>query len=120
MHRAAWATLAFAGVACWLAIGNGAPPAGVSHLLSVAACAVAGGLVLRQRPANRLGRLLLLGAACFVLLEAFGQYAIRGLPGATAAAWPQTWLWVPANLALAALPAFFPDGRPGRWMTRAR
>ncbi|WP_326999722.1 sensor histidine kinase [Dactylosporangium sp. NBC_01737] len=119
MHRAAWATLAIAGVACWLAIGNGAPPAGVSHLLSVAACAVAGGLVLRQRPANPLGRLLLLGAACFVLLEAFGQYAIRGLPGATAAAWPQTWLWVPANLGLAALPAFFPDGRPGRWMTRA-
>ncbi|GAA3218360.1 sensor histidine kinase [Dactylosporangium siamense] len=119
MHRAAWATLAVAGVAGWLAIGNGAPPAGVSHLLSVAACAVAGGLVLRQRPANPLGRLLLLGAAGFALLEAFGQYAIRGLPGATAAAWPQTWLWVPANLALAALPAFFPGERPGKWMTRA-
>jgi signal transduction histidine kinase len=119
MHRTAWATLAAAGVAGWLAIGNGAPPAGISHLLAVAACTVAGGLVLRRRPGNPLGRLLLLGAACFVLLEAFGQYAIRGLPGATWAAWPQTWLWVPANLALAAVPACFPDGRPGRWMTGA-
>ncbi|MEV0564330.1 sensor histidine kinase [Dactylosporangium sp. NPDC050588] len=119
MHRAAWATLAVAGAAVWLAMANGAPLAGVSHLFAVSACTVAGGLVLRQRPANPLGRLLLLGAACFVFLEAFGQYAIRGLPGATAAAWPQTWLWAPANLALAAVPAFFPDGRPGRWMRRA-
>ncbi|WP_139220463.1 sensor histidine kinase [Trujillonella endophytica] len=104
--------LAVAGTALSLSAG-GPGPDGL-QLLPVAVCAVTGGLVARSRPANPLGHLLLGSAACFALLEACGQLALRQPEGSVAAAvlgWPQTWLWVPANALLTVTPVFFPDGR---------
>jgi signal transduction histidine kinase len=116
----AWAwcalTLALSAAATALAVAAGMPLTTLAHLLFVVACAVAGGLIGAHRPGHMVGRLLALSAFCFALMEACGQYAILGLrapglPLATAAAWPQTWLWVPANMALTLIPAFFPSGR---------
>ncbi|GAA2636393.1 hypothetical protein GCM10010399_81680 [Dactylosporangium fulvum] len=116
--RIAWplcgASLVLAVVAGWLALRNGASVADVSHLPSVAACAVTGGLIMRRRPGNPVGPLLLGSALGFALLECCGQAAVR--TGSAVLAWPQTWLWVPSNLGLALVPAYFPDGRlPQRW-----
>lgn len=62
--------------------------------------------------------MLLGGALSFALLEACGEYAVHGAltrPGAVPyphqMAWPETWLWVPANLCVALVPLLFPDGR---------
>jgi signal transduction histidine kinase len=122
MSRAAWplcwVTLLLTAVGLWLALRNGAGVRDVSHVPFVVACAVAGGLLARHRPANPVGWLLLANAVSFALLDACGQAATYGtvtrpgaVPGADALAWPQTWLWVPANAALTVVAAFFPDGR---------
>ncbi|HTJ39016.1 MAG TPA: GAF domain-containing sensor histidine kinase [Dactylosporangium sp.] len=102
------AGLALVVVAGVLAARNGAPAAELAYLPAVAACAVAGGLVAQRRARNPVGWLLLGSALSFALLETCGQAAVAGV---TALAWPQTWLWVPANLGLALAPAYFPDGR---------
>jgi signal transduction histidine kinase len=114
-----WATLALVAAALTLAVFNGGPLWSMSHLLFVSACAVAAALILAQRPGNPVGALLATSAVGFAAMEACGQYAIlataHDLPLARAAAWPQTWLWVPANLAMCLLPLYFPAGRlPGR------
>ncbi|MGW2161464.1 GAF domain-containing sensor histidine kinase [Nonomuraea sp. NPDC001699] len=119
--RAAWwwctFTLALAATALTLAVANGGGPMSVPHLLFVTACALVGGLICARRPGHMVGRLLALTAFCFALYEACGQYAILGLithpglPFAAALAWPQTWLWVPANVAATLIPLFFPGGR---------
>ncbi|WP_219500192.1 sensor histidine kinase [Nonomuraea ceibae] len=119
--RAAWwwcgLTLALAATAAALAGANGSAPAPVLHLLFVTACALVGGLICARRPGHMVGRLLALSSFCFALYEATGQYAILGLithpglPLAAPLAWPQTWLWVPANTAAALVPLFFPGGR---------
>ncbi|MEV6930215.1 sensor histidine kinase [Dactylosporangium sp. NPDC051485] len=106
------AGLVLAGVAAWLAVRNDAPAGEVAYLPAVAACAVAGALIAARRPGNPVGRLLLTSGLSFAVLECCGQAAVAGV---RALAWPQTWLWVPANLGLALLPAYFPDGRPARW-----
>ncbi|MGW2144133.1 GAF domain-containing sensor histidine kinase [Nonomuraea bangladeshensis] len=108
-------TLTLAAVACVLAFADGTAPLSVVHLLFVTGCAVAGGLIGAHRPGHRVGRLLALSAFCFALMEACGHYAIlgsrTGLPFAAALAWPQTWLWIPANLAATLIPLYFPTGR---------
>ncbi|MBB2909754.1 signal transduction histidine kinase [Streptosporangium becharense] len=118
--RLAWSwcalTLALAAAAVALATADGTAPLSVVHLLFVAACALAGGLVCAHRPGHAVGRLLALSAFCFALMEACGHYALLGLarpglPFTGALAWPQTWLWVPANLAPTLIPLFFPGGR---------
>ncbi|MGW0589240.1 sensor histidine kinase [Streptosporangium sp. NPDC002607] len=119
--RIAWSwcalTLVLTVLAVVLAVLNGTNPLNLSHLLFVAACALAGGLIGSRRPEHGVGRLLTASAFCFALMEFCGQYAILGLvtrpglPLAEALAWPQTWLWVPANLSACLIPLFFPDGR---------
>jgi len=96
---------------------NGAGLSAQSHLLFVAVCALVGGLITAERPGNAVGWLMAACGLCFALLDATGHYALAGLPFATPMSWPQTWLWVPANLSVAAVPAFFPSGRPAspRW-----
>ncbi len=95
-----------------LGVLDGVSPFSKSHLLFVATCAVAGALVIGSRPANALGWALAAGALSFALLEFCGEYAIAGTgPAARLAGWPETWLWVPANLGLALIPLLFPDGR---------
>ncbi|GAA0938855.1 sensor histidine kinase [Actinocorallia libanotica] len=111
-------TVLLAGVALALGLANGTEPRDLGHLVYVTACAVVGGLIAYRRPENTVGRLLLVSAFSFAAMDACGGYAIRGEgPLAGPAGWPQTWLWVPANLALTLLPLYFPDGRlPGpRW-----
>ncbi|WP_433056985.1 sensor histidine kinase [Dactylosporangium sp. CS-033363] len=100
-------------VAGVLAVRNGAPAGEVAYLPAVAACIVVGGIVIRGRKGNAVGPLLLGGGLSFALLESFGQAAVA--TGSAALAWPQTWLWVPANLGIALVPAYFPDQRPPRW-----
>lgn len=116
MRRTAWAVcvLSLLLVAAALVFGhrNGAGLFAQSHLLFVTACALVGGLISAERPGNAVGWLMATCGLCFALLDATGHYALAGLPFATPMAWPQTWLWVPANLSVAAVPAFFPSGRP--------
>ncbi|GEL16486.1 hypothetical protein [Pseudonocardia asaccharolytica] len=110
-------TLALVGIGAGLALAAGVPVIDLVYLVFVVACGVTGGLVVRQRPANPVGALLLGSAACFAALEACGRAArwLEGPPAVTLG-WPQTWLWVPANALLAAVPVFFPDGQAGaRW-----
>ncbi|MGI5491664.1 sensor histidine kinase [Microtetraspora malaysiensis] len=119
MRRAAWivcaATLLLVVAALLLSVRNGAEPFSQSHLLFVAAFAGVGGLIGVRRPGNAIGLVMATGGLSFALLDAFGQYAIfarsTGAPLAEAAAWPQTWLWIPANVSLASVPLFFPAGR---------
>ncbi|MEV0395366.1 sensor histidine kinase [Polymorphospora rubra] len=121
-RQAAWPlcglTLLLTAAAIWLAVLNGAPVSHLSYHLLVVASAVVGGLITAHRPGNPVGWLALTSALCFALQEASGQYAAHGvvvdpgsLPFAAALAWPQTWLWLPGNAAIALIPAFFPDGR---------
>ncbi|MEV7005772.1 ATP-binding protein [Streptosporangium sp. NPDC051022] len=120
--RIAWSccvlTLALVAAAVVLGSLNGTPLLGLSHLLFVVACAVAGALIGSRHPRHPVGHSLALGGLCFALMEACGQYAIyslvtrSGLPLGQAMAWPQTWLWVPANLSLTLIPMIFPSGRP--------
>ncbi|MEV7226713.1 histidine kinase [Polymorphospora sp. NPDC051019] len=121
-RQAAWPlcglTLLLTAAAIWLAVLNGAPASDLSHHLLVVASAVVGGLIAAHRPGNPVGWLALTSGLCFALQEACGQYAAHGvvvdpgsLPFAAALAWPQNWLWIPGNAAIALIPAFFPDGR---------
>ncbi|MEV8517290.1 GAF domain-containing sensor histidine kinase [Dactylosporangium sp. NPDC051484] len=112
-------TAGLAVVAGWLALRNGAPVGEVAYLPPVVACAVTGALLASRRPGNPVGPLLLGSALSFAVLECCGQAAVAGVG---ALAWPQTWLWVPANLGLALVPLYFPDGRLAprwRWPVRA-
>ncbi|GLX06383.1 sensor histidine kinase [Microbispora sp. NBRC 16548] len=116
MRRTAWAVCALSLllVVAALVFGhrNGAGLFAQSHLLFVTVCALVGGLITAERPGNAVGWLMAACGLCFALLDATGHYALAGLPFAAPMAWPQTWLWVPANLSVAAVPAFFPLGRP--------
>ncbi|MEN3536633.1 sensor histidine kinase [Microbispora sp. ZYX-F-249] len=116
MRRTAWAvcalTLLLVAAALVLGHRNGAGLFAQSHLLFVVVCALVGGLISAARPGNAVGWLLAACGLCFASLDATGHYALAGLPFATPMAWPQTWLWVPANLSVAAVPALFPSGRP--------
>ncbi|MEV8631237.1 sensor histidine kinase [Streptosporangium sp. NPDC051023] len=119
--RIAWSccvlTLLLVAAAVVLASLNGVSLLGLGHLIFVIACALAGGLIGSRRPEHPVGRSLALGGFCFALMEACGQYAVYGLvthpclPLAQAMAWPQTWLWVPANLSFSLIPMIFPGGR---------
>ncbi|GIH89767.1 GAF domain-containing sensor histidine kinase [Planobispora siamensis] len=131
--RVAWTacalTMLLLALALVLSSLNGYHPIVQSHLLLVAACALAGGLIGAHRPGHPVGRLLAFSAFCFALYEACGRYAIYGVPAQTGAsgrgaplplaeamAWPQTWLWIPANISLVMVPLFFPGGLPSpRW-----
>ena len=106
--------VALAATGLVLALAAGRRPGDLTHLLFVVTSAVTGGLVLRSRPDNPVGSLLLGSAAAFALLEACGQAALHadpGSPAATGLGWPQTWLWVPAVGLITVAPVFFPDGR---------
>ncbi len=113
---AAAAVVATVGVGVVAARAAGVGVIDLVHLLIVIGCATTGGLVLRQRPENPVGALLLGSAACFASYEAAGRVAVLlpDGPVAAALAWPATWLWAPANALLTAAPVHFPDGRPGR------
>jgi two-component system NarL family sensor kinase len=80
---------------------------------------VVGALILARLPGHRLGWLYCLcGLACAVTLAAF-SYAWRGLvdrpgslPGAVAAAWVSSWIWVCGGSALITFGVlWYPDGR---------
>ncbi|WP_327038293.1 sensor histidine kinase [Micromonospora maris] len=122
-RRAAWpvcvATLLLSAAAVGLAVLNRAAVNDVTHLFLVVTNAVVGATVAARRPEHPIGWLALTSGFCFALQEACGQYAAHGLvvapgslPLAAALAWPQNWLWVPGNAAMALIPVFFPDGRP--------
>ena len=113
------AVLALAATGLFLALAAGRRPGDLTHLVFVVASAITGALVVRSRPENPVGALLLGSALAFALLEACGQAALRapaGSPAASVLGWPQTWLWVPAVGLMTVTPVFFPEGRAGaRW-----
>ncbi len=102
--------LAAAAVALVLGLVNGLGVVTLSHLLFVAACVVIGTVIGVRRPDNAVGVLLLIAGLSFTALDFFGQLALWR-PELSLLAWPQNFLWVPANLALAAIPFCFPDRR---------
>ncbi|GAA0979017.1 hypothetical protein GCM10009555_042930 [Acrocarpospora macrocephala] len=114
MRFAAWgacvASLLLVVAAVALGVRNGSDLIQQSHLVFVAAGAIIGGLINVRRPGNMIGLLLATTGLSFALLDASGQLAVNN-PEATFFAWPQTWLWIPANLAIAAIPLCFPSGR---------
>ncbi|GAA0400347.1 hypothetical protein Acor_22960 [Acrocarpospora corrugata] len=120
MRSAAWvvcvASLLLVAAAVVLGEWNGFDLFQQSHLVFVAAAVIVGGLINVRRPGNVIGLLLATTGLSFALLDACGQFALYDRD-ATAFAWPQTWLWIPANLAIAAIPLFFPTGRlpSSRW-----
>jgi signal transduction histidine kinase len=76
---------------------------------------LAGALVLRSRPGNRLGLVLALSGLGSSLGSSATEYAAigsdRGLPAWEIAAWASSTLWFPSFLLLlGALPLLFPDG----------
>ncbi|MEW9533224.1 sensor histidine kinase [Microbispora sp. NPDC049125] len=76
-----------------------------------------GVLVVAQRPASPVGRLMVVvgvAQAAGVALGAYGLLGINdgGLPGDDWAMWVSNWIWVPAYLAVpTVLLLIFPDGR---------
>ena len=88
-------------------------------LVSVISCAVVGGMVASNRPANPIGWFFLASALSFAATIFTGEYARYGLltepgslPAARAVVWPQSWTWVPgAVLIVVFVPLYFPDGR---------
>ncbi|GAB1816941.1 hypothetical protein HerbRD11066_01050 [Herbidospora sp. RD11066] len=104
------AGLAAVAVALVLGLVNGLGVVTLSHLLFVAACVVIGTVIGVHRPDNAVGILLLITGLAFTALDFFGQVALWR-PELSLLAWPQNFLWVPANLAMAAIPICFPDRR---------
>ncbi|WP_083975349.1 sensor histidine kinase [Herbidospora daliensis] len=100
--------LAAAAVALVLGLVNGLGPVALSHLIYAAACVLIGTIIVAHRPRNAVGGLLLTAGLSFTALDFCGQLALWR-PELTLLAWPQNFLWVPANLALAAIPFCFPD-----------
>ncbi len=78
---------------------------------------VPGVLVVAQRPASRVGWLMVVVGAAQAVGVALGAYGLLGindggLPGDDWAMWASNWLWVPAYLAVPTiLLMIFPDGR---------
>ncbi|MEV0967801.1 sensor histidine kinase [Microtetraspora glauca] len=78
---------------------------------------VPGVLVVAQRPASRVGWLMVVVGAAQAMGVALGAYGLLGindggLPGDDWAMWVSNWVWVPAYLAVpTVLLLFFPDGR---------
>lgn len=78
---------------------------------------VPGVLVAAQRPASRVGWLMVVVGAAQAVGVALGAYGLLGindggLPGADWAMWVSNWIWVPAYLAVpTVLLLIFPDGR---------
>ena len=101
---------------------------GVGIVLAFGIWAAMGALLLVQRPANRVGRVLAAAPLLLALGAAGDSYAAwvtttRGRPDAAAVAGAllQQWYWYAVlYLVLAALPLLFPDGRlpSRRWWWR--
>ncbi|WP_157521923.1 sensor histidine kinase [Herbidospora cretacea] len=100
--------LAAAAVALVLGLVNGLGVVALSHLVYAAACVLIGAIIKANRPRNAVGTLLLTAGLSFTALDFCGQLALWR-PELSLLAWPQTFLWVPANLAMAAIPFCFPD-----------
>lgn len=85
--------------------------------------AVVGALIAVRRPGNRLGGLLLVGAASInveKVAQELVQYGVRhpgAVPGLAWIGWVSNWAWVPSILMLLLLLVLFPDGQPlsPRW-----
>ena len=122
--RVAWASCVLVVIlgACVTALqtlNGGAAAQDVIAAGGAVTSAVVGAVVASRRPGNPVGWFFLGSSLCLTLAEFTGEYALYGLrtepgslPFASAAAWPQTWLWVPGvALSLVFLPLYFPNGR---------
>jgi len=121
-------TVCFAAVALvmstmWLTLANREllrilnPWEVVFGIVSVLAYATPGALIVSRRRGNRIGWLFLLVAILFALLNFSSTYAVyalrvlnRSLPGATFAAWLQSWLSLLIFSLLSVFLILFPDG----------
>ena len=120
----------------WLLVLNGGPSdQSVSELLTIELALFAylavGLLLLARTPANPLGWALT-GVGVMSALGSFAttyaEYSLgtvgRQLPGATLAAWVNSWWWFPTiTLVFLFVPLLFPTGKPltprWRWLHRA-
>lgn len=107
-------TFAVAGAIASLLVGGDAGEAGFALVYVV--YAAVGWLVRRSQPANRVAWLLLAFGAiggCNGAVAAWTSVAeATHLPGASFAAWTETWLWSPLlGVSFGPLLVLFPDGR---------
>jgi len=136
--KSAWmlwlVTLALSALGLALAVSNHLDLAGLIaqfdavHLVAAVSFGTVGLVIVRHRPAHRIGWLFCVagamsGAALFV--SQYAQYALRTAPGSgleAMAAWLNLWIWMPLMATiLIFLPLLFPDGRlpSPRWRSAA-
>lgn len=122
----AWAlTLLFAGLCLVLASLNRLEPIRffeeyiIPTMLGAATMTTIGILVVRNRPLNSVGWILIFGGLSLAWHAAVGQYVRytvvtqpRALPGTTLLSWLTFWTWIPVmGILVFFLPLYFPDGR---------
>lgn len=111
----AWLSSAMIAASLALVMASGASLITNSYILGLAAFPIVGGLVVRRRPENLIGRLLCVTALLFGLGTLANSFLWLSLdvsrPLVALAAWLATWIWWPASSLLVVVVAVFPSGR---------
>lgn len=114
-------TLSAIGIAVHLA-AKGETSLATSFVIPFAVMAIVGGIIVRSRPGNGVGLLLLFVGLCgsgWLAATAYMDYS-AGLADPPAGAWLAAWLtnllWIPPMMSVPTLLLIFPSGRPvGVW-----
>lgn len=114
-------TLSAIGIAVHLA-AKGETALTTSFVIPFAVMAIVGGIIVRSRPGNGVGLLLLFVGLCgsgWLAATAYMDYS-AGLADPPAGAWLAAWLtnllWIPPMMSVPTLLLIFPSGRPvGVW-----
>lgn len=110
----AWVSTAMFGVSLALVVAAGASLITNAYLFGIATFPIVGGLVVRRRPENLIGRLLCTAGLWFGLGTLANSYLWLSLdvsrPTVAFAAWLATWIWWPGLSLVLVLVSVFPSG----------